>query len=171
MRIDKMIDADREIHSYARLDRVLLRLCQLVVAGKRTDADLYGAVAAGVLDPSNRLVMGINLPGPDGTRQHAERVAINRYLDQHGNIPDGSIMITTCSPCSEHMADRHGDSCTQLINDSNIKKVYCGYRDPTQPEDGRTFSEMETADPALRDLCKTFADTFLDYERDQAKEA
>jgi hypothetical protein len=60
------------------------------------------------------------------------------------------------------MDERDGPSCTELINNSTVKKVYCGYIDPTQDDDTRQFNLMETADRELRNKCKQFADTFLD---------
>ena len=61
------------------------------------------------------------------------------------------------------MDERDGPSCTSIINKSTVKKVYCGYMDPTQDDDTRQFNLMETADRELRTRCKQFADTFLDH--------
>jgi hypothetical protein len=60
------------------------------------------------------------------------------------------------------MDERDGPSCTELINNSTVKKVYCGYQDPTQDENQREFNILESKDAEIRELCKTFADTFLD---------
>jgi len=163
-------ESQEEIHNYPKLDRILDKLCAMVQKGQKIDEEKYGVVAACVLDPENRMVAGLNMPGPNGTRQHAERVAINKYQAQHGAIPEGSIVITTCSPCSEHMDERYQESCTELLNKVGIKKVYCGFRDPTQPEDDREFDIMETSDKGIRQECRSFAETFMDYERDQAME-
>jgi pyrimidine deaminase RibD-like protein len=171
MRIFELAQSDYEIRNYHKLDRILVELCKMVVDGKKQDPGRYGAVAAAVLDPKNNLVKGINLPAGDGKRRHAERVAMDNYKKKYGEIPEGSIIITTCSPCSEHMAERHGDSCTDLINSSPVKKVYCGYIDRTQPEDSRTFNEIETANPAIRNLCRDFASTFMDAEEEEANES
>jgi len=124
-------------------------------------------VAACVLDPDNRVVTGINLPASDGKRRHAERVAIDQYHKEYGKIPPGSIILTTCSPCSEHMDERYGEDCTQLINSTGVKKVYCGFDDPTQPEQHREFNCMETANRQIRTLCSKFAEQFLDTESKQ----
>jgi hypothetical protein len=83
------------------------------------------------------------------------------YEEQYGDIPEGSIVLTTLSPCSEHMTERDGPSCTDYINSSTVRKVYCGYDDPTQDENQREFNILETKDDDIRDLCKTFADTFI----------
>lgn len=152
---------DYEIRNYEKLDHILDNLCRLVIKGQRTDADKYGMVAAAVLDTDNNLVSGINLPASNGKRRHAERVAIDNYTSKYGSIPEGSIIITTCSPCSEEMDERYGESCTDLINRSGIKKVYAGYMDPTQEEEQRDFNIMETENGSIRDMCKEFADTFL----------
>jgi predicted chitinase len=115
-----------------------------------------------VIDPDNRHVYGINLPGADGRRRHAERVAIDRYRKQHGDIPPGSIVVTTLSPCNSHMDERAGESCKDLLNSMGIHKVYCGYIDPTQHDDqDADFSSVLTQNDELWEACKAFADTFL----------
>jgi len=159
--------ADDEIHNYKKLDHILATLCELVVQGQQHDPEKYGMVAACVLDPDNRVVTGINLPASDGKRRHAERVAIDQYHKEYGKIPPGSIILTTCSPCSEHMDERYGEDCTQLINSTGVKKVYCGFDDPTQPEQHREFNCMETANRQIRTLCSKFAEQFLDTESKQ----
>jgi len=118
-----------------------------------------------VLDPNNKLVARLNRPASNGKRIHAERAAMEAYEKQHGSIPSGSIIITTLSPCDQtHTDERYGESCTNVVNQSNVKKVYCGYIDPTEKEDddARQFTLLETTDSSLRDKCKKFASTFLD---------
>jgi len=56
-----MILADFQISNHRKLDSILVRLCEMVVAGQQQDQDL-GMVAAAVLDPDNRCVVGINYP-------------------------------------------------------------------------------------------------------------
>lgn len=161
--------SDYEIHNYKKLDKVLLHLCKLVLEGQKTDPEKYGMVAAALLDTDNNIVTAINTKAGD-KRSHAERNVINKYLEQYGDIPDGSIIVTTLSPCNEHedetAQERFGISCTDLINQSNVKKVYCGFIDPTQHEDQRDFTQLETENSSIRDLCKKFASTFLDLQED-----
>jgi pyrimidine deaminase RibD-like protein len=154
--------SDFEIHNYSKLDNILSKLCDMVVQGQKSDKD-YGMVAAAVVDPDNQIVARLNRPGIDGKRIHAEHAAMEDYTHKYGPIPEGSIVVTTLSPCNEHMDERDGPSCTSIINDSTVKKVYCGYMDPTQDDDTRQFNLMETADRELRTRCKQFADTFLDH--------
>ena len=162
--------SDFEIHNYAKLDRILSNLCEMVVKGQQSEKD-YGMVAAAVLDPDNQIVARLNRPGDDGKRVHAEHAAMEDYEAKYGPIPEGSIVITTLSPCNEHMDERDGPSCTSIINDSTVRKVYCGYMDPTQDDDTRQFNLMETADKSIRIKCKQFADTFLgDVHETQALE-
>jgi pyrimidine deaminase RibD-like protein/FMN phosphatase YigB (HAD superfamily) len=151
-----------EIRNYSKLDNILSKLCEMVVKGQDSDKD-YGMVAAAVVDPDNQIVARLNRPGNDGKRIHAEHAAMEDYTNKYGPIPEGSIIITTLSPCNEHMDERDGPSCTSIINNSTVKKVYCGYMDPTQDDDTRQFNLMETADKGLRTRCKQFADTFLDH--------
>lgn len=159
-----MQEADDEIHNYKKLDNILAKLCRMVVKGQHSDKD-YGMVAACVLDPDNNIVAGLNSPGIDNKRVHAERVAIEKYEQKYGSVPKGSIIVTTLSPCNEsddETADnRVGESCTDYLNDKGIEKVYCGYIDPTQDNDQRQFNLMETGNQDIRKECKKFADTFL----------
>ena len=153
--------SDFEISNYNKLDKILSKLCDMVVRGNEERPEYYGMVAAAVLDPKNQIVARLNRPGKDGKRIHAEHAAMLDYTAKYGPIPEGSIVITTLSPCNEDMDERDGPSCTELINNSTVKKVYCGYMDPTQDDDTRQFNLMETADKGLRTKCKQFADTFL----------
>ena len=157
--------ADYEIKNLDKLDRILVKLCSMVVDGQRLDSELFGVVAAAVLDPENNIVARLNYLNKESDhRVHAERAAIEAYQEKHGEIPEGSIIITTCSPCSEHMEERDGPSCTDLVNHSTVHKVYCGYRDPTQDEDQRIFTLQETNNPQIRELCEMFASTFLSHK-------
>jgi pyrimidine deaminase RibD-like protein len=153
-----------EITNYQKLDTVLYRLCRMVVKGQKKDQDYYGLVAAAVIDPNNNIVFGINLPASQGKRKHAERVAVDNYKKRYGFIPEGSIIVTTLSPCSEHMDERYGESCTDLLNDEGVKKVYAGFMDPTHSEEQREFNIIETQNRSIRDLCKSFANQFLDLD-------
>ena len=152
---------DDKIHNTPKLDQTLVKLCALVVQGKRARPDHYGVVAACVIDTDNQIVYGINEPDETEHRVHAERVAIDRYHELYGEIPSGSIIVTTLSPCSQDMDERHGDSCTDLINQSGVKKVYCGYMDPTQDTSPAGFTLQATKNPKIQELCRMFADTFL----------
>ena len=162
-----MLLSDFRIRNFDKLDRILVDLCDLLMQAKHQDSEYFGMVAAAVLDPTNRCVAAVNYPAEDGRRIHAERAAIDAYQAQYGNIPDGSIIITTLSPCSEDMTERHGTSCTELINHSGVHKVYAGYADPSQDETRKQFHLKITTNPRIRQLCKKFADTFLKDELDE----
>jgi pyrimidine deaminase RibD-like protein len=154
--------SDYEIRNREKLDNILVNLCRHVVEGQRVDSSKYGMVAACVVDPDNRQVIGVNELTADGTRRHGERVAIERYQEQYGDIPEGSIIVTTCSPCNEeHMPERYGESCTDIINNSNCRKVYCGYQDPSQTDEHNEFTMEVTGNADIVDLCEHFAATFL----------
>ena len=154
--------SDYKIHNTEKLDRVLAKCCQMIERGQQTDPERYGQVAACVIDPEHNYVYGINQPGANGTRRHAERVAIDKYRKTHGDIPAGSIVVTTLSPCNAPMDERSGESCKDLLNSVGIHKVYCGYIDPTQHDnDDADFTIGVTQDDALWESCKAFADTFL----------
>jgi pyrimidine deaminase RibD-like protein len=157
---------DFHIMNHDKLDRLLVELCQEVVNGQKQDPEYYGMVAAGVLDPNNNFVKTCNIPQDEDHRIHAERAAIDKYIKQHGNIPEGSIILTTCSPCSDAMDERYGSSCTDYINSSGVHKVYCGYMDPTQGHSEefkhKQFSLQATRNKKIQELCQEFAATFLE---------
>jgi pyrimidine deaminase RibD-like protein len=160
-----MKSSDFEIRDRTKLDKILVDLCQMIIDGQESDSEYYGMVAAAVLDPDNKLVKSLNVPAFNDKRIHAERAAINKYKHEYGDIPEGSIIITTLSPCSEHMDERYRESCTNLINDSVVRKVYCGYEDPTE-DNSNTYEHKQfhveiTKNKKILELCKKFADTFL----------
>ena len=156
--------------SQEHLDEILVRLCAMVVDGQKKDPDHYGMVAAAVLDPENNCVSALNYALEDGTYVHAERAAIDAYHSRGGRIPAGSIIITTCSPCSEKMDDRYSESCTDLINDTGVDLVYAGYEDPTQHAEQAKFKVEVSHNPKIHELCHCFASTFMDKEAAQLDE-
>jgi GNAT superfamily N-acetyltransferase len=107
-------------------------------------------------------VYGINHKLPNGKRVHAERAAIENYKNKHGELPEGSVIVTTLSPCTEPMADREGISCTELIDSTPVRRVYAGYRDPSQDHLAHDdFDVVVTNNNKIQHLCKGFADCFL----------
>jgi pyrimidine deaminase RibD-like protein len=155
--------SDFEIRNHDKLDTILTELCSLVIQGQQKGQDL-GMVAAAVLDPDNNCVVGINYPTKDGKRVHGERAAIDSYYARFGEIPAGSIIITTCSPCTQAMSEREGVNCSDLIDEVGVHKVYAGYQDPTQEPGHKQYHLEITRNPKIEKLCKAFADTFLKDE-------
>lgn len=160
--------SDFRIEDTEKLDQILVDLCNMVVQGQRDNPDYYGVVAAAVLDPNNRLVQALN--HRQGRKDvHGERAAMNLYTSKYGQIPSGSIIITTCSPCTEPMPGRVGESCQALISSSNVHKVYAGYRDPSQQTQAgnKTYHLQITKNKKIQALCKAFADTWLKNQLDE----
>ena len=150
--------------SREKLDAVLVELCGMVIEGQQDNPDFYGMVAAAVLDPQGRLVTGVNYLYGD-ERIHAERAAIDKYEEEYGKLPKGSIVITTLSPCCEDTHDnRYGSSCTDLLNEKHIKLAYCGYSDPSQDNTQEKFTIIITENSKIKLLCKKLADTFLNKD-------
>jgi pyrimidine deaminase RibD-like protein/GNAT superfamily N-acetyltransferase len=146
----------------ARLDAVLVDLCEGIIKHQRQDAGHYGLVAAAVVDPDHNVVYGINNLQSNGKRVHAERAALDNYKTKHGDIPEGSVIVTTLSPCTEPMKEREGISCSELIDTTPIRRVYAGYRDPTQDHLVHDdFDVVVTSNDKIQQLCKGFADCFL----------
>jgi len=154
--------SDFEIRNHDKLDAILVRLCEMVVEGQKKTKYNLGVVAAAVLDPDNNCVVGINYPTQDGRRVHGERAAIDSYVARFGEIPAGSIIITTCSPCTQPMAERAGINCSDLVDQVGVHKVYAGYKDPTQDFDHKGYHIEITRNKKIQALCKAFANTFLD---------
>lgn len=136
-------------------DIVMVDLCELVLLGQTTQEDT-GMVAACIIDTSGNHVYGVSISVGDKW-VHAERVAINRYKEKFGDIPKGTMCITTLSPCNRPMNNRYGESCEDLLEENNIRFTYCGYKDPSQGKD----LSVETENPKIKELCKKYADTFL----------
>ena len=160
--------SDFRIQNTDRLDQILVGLCDMVIQGQQKDPDRYGMVAAAVLDPDNRLVPALNYRRGNQS-VHAERAAMDLYEKNYGEIPSGSIIITTCSPCTEPMPDRVGDSCKDLISNSHAHKVYAGYRDPSQQTTAgdKTYHLQITRNKKIKELCRRFADTWLKNKLDE----
>jgi pyrimidine deaminase RibD-like protein len=150
----------REIHNQDRLDQVLARCIEMVHEKNQANPKKYGKVAACIIDMKNRKVFGINSPGADGRRRHAERMAIDAYHKRYGKILPGAIIVTTLSPCNRDMAERDGASCQDLLLQVGIEKVYSGYMDPSQHSD-HPFTEETTQNDDLWRQCKQFSDSFV----------
>ena len=155
--------SDFQISNHDKLDAILVRLCEMVIQGQGKKGNL-GMVAAAVLDPDNNCVVGINYPTQNGKRVHGERAAIDSYTARFGDIPPGSIIITTCSPCSHDMSERAGVNCSDLIDEVGVHKVYAGYQDPTQEPGDKKYHIEITSNPKIHELCERFAATFLTDE-------
>lgn len=149
--------------NYHKLDKILVELCNMILSAQKKNPDHYGLVAACVVDPMGRRATGINHVIDDGRRIHAERDAVRNYEQVVGPLPKGCLMITTLSPCTEPMSDRAGISCSELMDDLNIRRVYCGYIDPTQGHlQHDNFDCAETLNKKIQHVCQEIADCFLE---------
>jgi pyrimidine deaminase RibD-like protein/GNAT superfamily N-acetyltransferase len=158
----------QEIHNQDRLDQVLARCIEMVHEKNHANPKKYGKVAACIIDMKNRKVFGINLPGVDGRRRHAERVAIDAYHKRYGKILPGAIIVTTLSPCNRPMAERDGPSCQDLLLQAGIEKVYSGYMDPSQHSE-HPFTEETTKNDDLWRQCKELSDSFVHDDLTEGK--
>jgi pyrimidine deaminase RibD-like protein len=139
----------------------------MVIDGQKDNSDFYGMVAAAVIDPMGRVATGVNyLYGNE--RIHAERAAVDNYEREYGELPPGSVVVTTLSPCNQDTGDVKETTCTSELNEKHVKMAYCGYRDPTQHDEHNDFAIVITENDKLRHLCKKFADTFLKKDVDEA---
>lgn len=152
-----------EIRNYHKLDKYLAELCDMIDRDGNDAGN--GMVAAGVLSLTHPYIARLSSIQSDGKSTHAERNAIDAFESEYGPITEGTVIITTLSPCNERhdttAKERVGESCTDLINSKGILKVYCGFMDPTQDDDTREFNIIETSNEDIRHRCKQYADTFL----------
>jgi pyrimidine deaminase RibD-like protein len=156
------VDESQEITKLGKLDSVLEKCIEMIRHGHETNPDKYGRVAACLIDNKNNHTYAINMPGPGGTRRHAERMAIAKHLKRHGRIGPNAIMVTTLSPCVDHMDERYGESCTDLLSDYGIEKCYAGWQDPTQhPAEDYPFNLKITDNADIFNTCKDIAASFL----------
>jgi len=156
------VNESREITKLHKLDSVLEKCIEMIRRGHETDPEKYGRVAACLIDNDNNHTYAINMPGPNGTRRHAERVAIAKHLKRHGRIGPNAIMVTTLSPCVNHMDERYGESCTDLLSDYGIEKCYAGWQDPTQqPAEDYPFNLQVTNNADIFNTCRDIAASFL----------
>jgi pyrimidine deaminase RibD-like protein/predicted GNAT family acetyltransferase len=140
------------------LDAILAKCCELVLDGQASDPDFYGLVGACVVFPNGNKVYGVSYhDNTTGKVVHAERAA----LDRCDTVDADCVVVTTLSPCNERhdktAKERYGESCEELIANSGIQRVYCGYKDFTQDHSDSTVTE----NPQLQELCKRLSDTFL----------
>jgi pyrimidine deaminase RibD-like protein len=158
---------DFEVHGYHHLDELLAGLCKLVVEGHKQDPDRNGMVAAGIKTKLYPFMARVGYMGKHG-HVHAERAVLEAFTSKHGEVPEGSIMLVTLSPCNRHddktASERVGEPCSELVAAHGIEKVYCGLIDPSQAHGGhdhRHYTLIETENSKIRDLCEQFANTFL----------
>jgi pyrimidine deaminase RibD-like protein/GNAT superfamily N-acetyltransferase len=152
----------REITKLHKLDSVLEKCIEMIRRGQESNPEKYGRVAACLIDNKNNHTYAINLPGPDGTRRHAEHVAIDTHLERYGRIGPNAIMVTTLSPCVHHTDERDGESCTDLLSDYGIEKCYAGWQDPTQhPAVDYPFNLQITNNTDIFNTCRDIAASFL----------
>jgi pyrimidine deaminase RibD-like protein len=160
-------DMDQIATHYAELyDQILIILCDMIDYQSIHNPEKYGEVGAAIVDPDSRIVVGLSTAS-NGKWRHAEYTAIVAYNKKYGEIPPGSVIITTCSPCSARMPDRYGASCTHRINQQPIPLVYCGFEDPTQLTHLHNFKLVITQNTHIHDRCEIHAQRFMDWELEQ----
>lgn len=158
-----------EITSNDRLDRVLVKLCDMIID---CDGSPHSMVGAAVVDPDGRTVLKLGTPVSQDPELwcHAERTAIDAYHEQYGELPEGCVIVTTLSPCSDkRMELRYDESCTDLLEQLGIQRVHCGYMDPSQDNSDHEFRLSVTSNSKLQELCKRIGDAVLDRDRDHLR--
>ena len=161
------MEDDSEVHGYHHLDELLAGLCKMVVEGHKQDPQRNGLVAAGIKTKLYPFMARVGYMGKHG-HVHAERAVLEAFTSKHGEVPEGSIMLVTLSPCNRNddktASERVGEPCSELVAAHGIEKVYCGLIDPSQAHGGhdhRHYNLIETENESIRELCEEFANTFL----------
>lgn len=147
------------------LDQILVKLCEMIVDALATDPEA-AMVGAAIVDLNGHQVLRLGEKISPTEWNHAERTVIADYQSAYGNIPEGSILVTTLSPCNkQHMALRHGTSCKDLIEQAGIKEVYIGYYDPKQEDVTPNFKMYETDNPKIKEACERISQAM--FQRDE----
>ena len=152
------------------LDLVLADLCEMIVSNQDSIRSMVGAA---VVDPNGKKVLELGelVSEEPEVWRHAERTAIESYNKQYGDLPKGSIIVTTLSPCSdERMELCYEESCTDLLEGLGIKYVYCGYMDPSQDNSTHSFELVETGLEKLNELCEKIGQAVLARDEEHLKE-
>jgi len=152
-------------------DRILVKLCELVLKSQKPGTR-HGFVGAAVVAPDGRWVGSTSIKNSQGKWEHAERAALSKFKGKYGAVPEGCTIVTTLSPCTDPMEDRQGISCTELIDSTTVRAVYCGYRDPSQShQEHEDFDLRFTQNHAIEDMCKSLSDMFLPKQLHESVDA
>jgi pyrimidine deaminase RibD-like protein len=152
------------------LDQVLVDLCEMIVDNNN---EKHSWVGAAVVDPKGQRVLrlGTLVSSNPELWCHAERTAIDAYNKEYGDLPTGSIIVTTLSPCSDQRMElRYNESCTDLLEGLGIDYVYCGYMDPSQDNGQHKFKLVETNNAKLNQLCERIGQAVLARDEEHLKE-
>lgn len=89
--------------------------------------------------------------GQEGDDDHAEMEALN-VVDNKSKLA-GATLYTTLEPCTREVRSKPLESCTELIRQHQIKRVFIGILDPNQGVTGKglwALQEAGTRKPASR---------------------
>jgi pyrimidine deaminase RibD-like protein len=151
----KTVDVDRSKY----YDAILTQVCSKVLHLYKKDKNKYGLCGSVVLNTDNKIAFGIYHPN---TGVHSERDAIDNYESKYGELTSTCIILTTCSPCTDPMKNRKGESCRDMIDKTPIGYVYAGFRDPTQHTfDKKKYKLVITDNEKLNTLCAMFATSWI----------
>ena len=81
--------------------------------------------------------------GDIGDDQHAELNALNQVMDKSALA--GATLYTTLEPCTPPVRSKPLESCTELILQHRIQKVFVGMLDPNQGVTGKGLWRLQDA--------------------------
>jgi pyrimidine deaminase RibD-like protein len=128
-----------------------------------------GVVSAALVSDDN-VVYATSLE-QDGEWVHAERNALQQFVDRYGMPSEDAAMVTSLSPCSQDMENRVGGSCTELLSAENnvlkdpISRIHSGKVDYVQVDNSDFYSERGfdftlTDDSELQTACERLSNYF-----------
>lgn len=142
------------------MDQILVNCLKLVIRRyKDYENNIFGLVGAALVTAEHETMYETSRATLSQKYKHAEYCVIEKFINKYGSIPSDAILVTTLSPCFNHMDDRYGDSCSNIISAMGIKIVYSGLSDTTQLKydpahyDHVPYDLIITQNEDIKELC------------------
>jgi pyrimidine deaminase RibD-like protein len=146
-------------------DILLTRVIELL--SREWMSKSVGLVCAGIFDGDNEMIAPSISP-ETGKWIHAERNALNKFIQQFGTPSSSAVVVTTLSPCVVELKSRIGDSCTELLEITGLHTVHAGVLDSLQKDSlaiyrARSIEFSLTNDPLCKRVCERLLGMFETY--------
>jgi len=105
------------------------------------DPDRHPKVGAVIAVGSTVIGRGYRGSGSPEDDKHAESVALESVPDR-SHLPKATL-YTTLEPCTQEVRSKPPECCTELIRQSQVKKVFIGILDPNQGVRGKGLWELQ----------------------------
>jgi pyrimidine deaminase RibD-like protein len=132
-----------------------------------------GLVAAGVCDDrAGHFVSATSEYAGNGRWRHAERVALERFLERYGVPGEEVVVVVSLAPCTHpESQSRLGGACALMLVESGIKHVHAGaidlstYRNTLRDYAALGLDLTFARDKQIRSICERLAGVFQTYGR------